>query len=247
MPNEQSDLKGASGGSSYIDLLKYPVLVISVILGIIALDTFDYNIVAFGAGGIELEKKVKNTLEGSAELSMKVDSLEQLILALQEKVDARSTKPAEEPNQEEEIATGTSPTPVVQIAKPKMAQSQLEASDITTKFSKNLAELNHTNVKIGWIWIGDYKDDWSKVAFKSPGETNDYTDPPATLTAGMTIQVTGNMYLREQKPEDDDDYYRSVKSLGIVPKGSLVEVLATPKVVPRDHADQYWMKVKYEN
>ncbi len=210
------------------ELLKYPILIVSVVLAIIILDNLGYSVTSFGSGGIGLEKNA----ETSVELSTKLDSLE-LVVANLSKLVAQGSPGGSE---EAEITLED--------------KFEFQASDLTTKIKQNLRNLKgEDSRKTGWIWIGDYDSTtakWSKIAIKTIGSEEKYSASPELIKRGETYEVMGNMYVREKLPPNTVSYYRSVKSVGIAPKGTEIEVVQQPTGIKRNHATQYWLKIEMD-
>ncbi len=231
------------------ELLKYPILVMSIVLGIVVLDYFEYNIVSLGTGGIEVEKRITNTLEGSQELSRKVDSLELLVAQLfesrqienQEQIDRLvSDGSGLQKSDLNDTITGVS-------VKSHISTYQFQASDLTTKINKDLDEIKHANSKVGWIWIGNYAEKaWSTCMLKRIDGKALPIGSPESIQKNEVFEVTGNMYIRKYLPPNTDSYFRSVNAVGIVPNGSEVEVLEPPQAIDRGFQVQYWMKIQYQ-
>ncbi|MEQ9298694.1 MAG: hypothetical protein RIF33_09035 [Cyclobacteriaceae bacterium] len=221
------------------ELLKYPILVFSVILGVIFLDHFDYDVVSLGTSGIEIEKRITNTLVDAKALSMKVDSLEQIINSLA----ISHTPPAEAFFNKSNKGNAGSFTPSIT---PEPTKTLRIASDLTTKFNKSIEEVSKNRFIVGWVWIGEYNtltNDWSDVAVREAGDAKPFGKQPATLTEGDAIVTMANLYIYDKLPETND---ASRKSIGILAKGTMVEVQQKPISVDSSMLKHYWIKIKYE-
>jgi hypothetical protein len=69
-------------------------------------------------------------------------------------------------------------------------------------------------------------------------------EAPEEITYGCKFQVGGNIYLRKTLPKNNKEYFREVPIIGIVPKGTTIEILEIPHGIDRKFAIQYWTKVK---
>ncbi|OZG72656.1 hypothetical protein BTA51_14090 [Hahella sp. CCB-MM4] len=68
------------------------------------------------------------------------------------------------------------------------------------------------------------------------------------MQPGTEYRVLGNMVGRDGlPPQIPKKYYRARTSLGIVPRGSVVTLLAEPESVDREFALQYWANIEFKN
>lgn len=92
----------------------------------------------------------------------------------------------------------------------------------------------------GYIFIGNFdNNEWDKTMFaekvKSPGD----------IRKGEILTLTSNLYLRAEMPTNSEEYYRNIKSIKILPKGTKVTILGKPVGIKRQHATQWWVHVSY--
>ena len=227
------------------ELLKYPILVLSIILGVVVLDLFDYNIVSLGASGIEVERRIENSLQDSEAMSQKIDSLELLLSELVIKLENQpTTKSTGEQTYGDSI--NDSPLAGSAVKKGKAWTHQLQASDLTTKIHQELDQFKKSEVRTGWIWIGCYYSPaWDPMNLKGIGEKVLYSGAPEGIQKNDVYEVVDNMYMREHLPPNNEQYFRSVEWVGIVPSGTKVEVIEPPRGLERNSSIHYWMKIKY--
>lgn len=96
--------------------------------------------------------------------------------------------------------------------------------------------------KRGFIWIGNYDEEkqrWTTTRLKGIDGLL-----PDDIKPGSIYRVLGNMTLRADLPKNDADYFRSVESLGYVPKAKEVKLLSAPKRFDRQSKIQYWVEVE---
>jgi len=118
------------------------------------------------------------------------------------------------------------------------------ATDKVTQISEMKLTPNDGQSVEGFIWIGNFdkrSNRWSTVLL---GEVDKAT-PPADIQSQVTYTVEGNMILRQSLPKDNRDYFRSVASLGIIPKNSKITLLEKPTAVDREFTIQYWVRVRW--
>lgn len=98
--------------------------------------------------------------------------------------------------------------------------------------------------KTGYMWIGNYDDKWESSRLKKlDGET--ISIAPEDIKPNNQYRVIGNVYLREDKPKEDESYFRGSKALGIILEDVLITVIEKP-IVYQKTKKQYWMKVRVE-
>lgn len=115
----------------------------------------------------------------------------------------------------------------------------LEAKIFIDELSKQLGLIEDNKNQIeGYIFIGDFdNNEWSKTMFAEEVKT------PEDIYKGKILTLTSNLYLRAEMPTNSEDYYRTIKSLKILPKGTRVLVLDKPVGIKREHATQWWVHV----
>jgi hypothetical protein len=93
----------------------------------------------------------------------------------------------------------------------------------------------------GYLWIGSD----SKTYFLDPRDRSTRVYP-ADVKEGSQYVVAWNILLREGFPSESPDlYYRSRKSIGVVPEWTVVRTL-TPTHKYKHHGTQYWVRVRCE-
>ena len=100
--------------------------------------------------------------------------------------------------------------------------------------------------KTGFIWIGNFNQQsqkWDKPMLAWL-DGKPLSQPPQELQINTQFKVLGNMILRDGQPQNDTQYYRSVKSLGVIPQGTIITLLEKPIGIDREFAMQYWVKVE---
>ena len=214
-----------------IELAKYPVLVLSIVLALIilkySLDLEFGMITEVSTDGLKFSKKSnKAALEAITELELKLNDLSVRLSSIENK--------------------DTSDSSVEQIKAETFFASQ-EVSDATATIAKLSPPIQGTKSEtlIGWMWVGNYDNEWIKTPFARIDTGQPLEVGPVRMQAGTEYKVLGNMVIRDGLPPNDEDYYRARKSLGIVPRGSIVRLLDSPKGIDREFAVQYWAKIEY--
>lgn len=92
----------------------------------------------------------------------------------------------------------------------------------------------------GYIFIGNFdNNEWNKTMFA------ENVNSPGDIRKGEILTLTSNLYLRAEMPTNSEEYYRNIKSIKILPKGTKVTVLDKPVGIKRQHATQWWVHVSY--
>lgn len=98
----------------------------------------------------------------------------------------------------------------------------------------------HKKLKQGYIFIGNFdKNNWESKMFHESFST------PYQIKEGDSISLRSNMYVRSQMPINDSEYFKNIKSLGIVNKNTKVRIIEKPEGIKRAHATQWWAKIEF--
>ncbi len=222
----------SDNNSGMVELLKYPVLVFSIVIALVIarylLDLEFGVITEFSTDGIKFsEKSNATTLQAIIELEEKLNNLAVRL---------------------EEVEQNGPPTSMdVSVAKAAAFSASQTVSDATAKMAELRSEIPGGEDKriSGWIWIGNYDQEWSKSSISKLGVGQPVTMAPQKMKVGTEYKVLGNIVIRDGLPPNDKEYYRARKSLGVVPRGSIVTLLKQPEQVDREFAIQYWAEVEY--
>jgi hypothetical protein len=218
--------------ATFIELLKYPVLVFSIVLALVILKfTLGLQIgvlTEVSTDGLKFSaENNRATVEALTELETKVNDLSQRLLAME----GGERSPLHSP-------------PPAKIEASSTTQTVSDATASIAKLRTQLPEAKQ-DALAGWIWIGNYNGSWSKptLAMLNTGQPLDLK--PDQIVVGSEFRVLGNMVIRDGLPPNDDDYYRAQKSLGVVPRDSIVRLVSAPEAIDREFAVQYWAKVSW--
>ncbi|GGC64330.1 hypothetical protein [Undibacterium terreum] len=211
--------------TALIELLKYPVTVFSILIALLIAHQFlglnFGNVTELSASGIKFTQDAKGEITS---LASQLNSATAAIQDLQKRLPA-----------------GDAPTP--------QAKAQIfEASQTVSNQTAQIAKLTNdapgdTQKTHGYMWIGDYKNGWSRIKLSAVDSNEPVSVSPDKLSAGNEFKVLGNMVVRDGLPSNDADYYTAKKSLGIVPVGSKIRFLGQPKGIDREFAVQYWVEI----
>ena len=101
-------------------------------------------------------------------------------------------------------------------------------------------KMKHKNTIDGYIFIGNFdNNEWDKTMFA------ENVNSPGDIRKGEILTLTSNLYLRAEMPTNSEEYYRNIKSIKILPKGTKVTILGKPVGIKRQHATQWWVHVSY--
>jgi hypothetical protein len=211
-----------------IEVLKYPVLVFSLLLALIAaryLLGLEFGVVTeVGTGGVKFAEKSQATYEALTSLESKVN---QALVEL------------------EQLKKTTSQPPSTPEAQARVAEAAQTVSDQTAKVAQiQLPDRGRTDKLRGYIWIGDFDGNWSRVKLASPNTGQAIAAAPAQLQRGTEYTVLGNMVIRDGMPTNDDSYFRGRGSLGVLPAGTRVRLVSPPTGIKRSFATQFWAEVE---
>lgn len=219
--------------SGYVELLKYPVLVLSILLALIAMKFtlgLEFGMLTeFSTSGLKFsEKSNQATLEAITELEARIEDLSARL---------------------ESVEAGDEAAPALSGTEKSKAFSKTQSvSDATANIARLTAAASDDAIPrlTGWMWIGDFNGKWSKTSLVNLGTGQPITITPSEMQAGTEYRVLGNMVVREGLPPNNAEYYRAQKSLGVVPRGSIVRILKQPVGVNREFAVQYWVQIEHE-
>lgn len=222
--NDMSDRR-----SVVIDLVKYPIIIFSILIALIAakyLLGLEFGLITeVGTGGVKFaEKKSQATFEALTSLEGKVN---QALVELEQLKNVNQSV-AESPE-----------------AKAKVFEAAQIVSDQTASVARIQVpdHARRTRLK-GYIWIGDFKEAWSKPKLAQPDTGQPITLPPTQLQPGTEYTVLGNMVVGDGLPSDDQKYYAGRASLGVIPRGTRVRLIGNPAAIAREYAVQYWVEVE---
>ncbi|KAA3619422.1 MAG: hypothetical protein DWQ05_01505 [Calditrichaeota bacterium] len=217
-----------------LQLLQYPMLILSIILGM-ALISFLFQIdfsrlSKVGPEGIEFYE------DREREISGVFSDLETRMNELASKVEFLESRLAE-PEQEKLLQRAIEQFEETQITSTKTAQLARSSSQAKESLLAG---------RSGYIWIGDWGEKnkaWQRLTIVQV-EGEEIRLEPEAILPGMKFRVSGNMVLRDGKPDDSPSYYRSKESIGTIPKGSKILTLESPVRYDRRFTIQCWMKVE---
>jgi len=219
----------AESPSAWVEVLKYPAAVLSIFLALLGAK---YLLgIPFGAVTEITKDGIKFTQEARGELA----SLSAQLNAAQRSID--------------ELKKQVATTPLSHEAKAEIFEASQTVSDQTAQVATVRAAAGDGE-QVGYIWIGDYSRGtatWQRVKLVSPTTNSAVTMAPAAITPGAVYAVSGNMVLRDGLPRNDGDYFQGRRSLGVLPVGTRVKVLAAPVAIDREFAVQYWLQVAVQS
>lgn len=216
-----------------VELLKYPVLVFSIVLALVILKYAMHleigMLTEVSTDGLKFSAESnKATLEAITELESRLGDLTVRVNTL-EKVET----PADGVTRQATKLQAISATQTVSDATATIAR-------LTPKLPGDADEQ-----LVGWMWIGNYRRSWDKPTLAALDTGQPIAMAPQDIVIGSEFRALGNMVVRDGMPENDDDYYRGRKSLGVIPRGGRVRALSRAEGIDREFAVQYWLKVQY--
>lgn len=100
----------------------------------------------------------------------------------------------------------------------------------------------------GFIFVGDRKSDGQLVSASNFRDGNGNRVEFDNIQPGQRYTLVVNLTLRAGQPENDRDYFRGQKSLGVLQKGSTVQVLSpVVDIVRSSSLTQSWVRVRPQN
>ena len=217
---------------SRIELMKYPVLVFSIVIALIILKLslgLEFGMITeLSTDGLKFsEKSNKATLESITELETKLNDSVVRIAALEKEI-----------NKNEKIGQST---------QSKAFSASQIVSDATATIANLRPKIEGKDIAkvIGYIWIGNFENKWGKTTLAKLDTGQPISLSPMQMQIGTEYKVLGNMVVRDGLPPNNAEYYRARKSLGVVPRGSIISILKKPEKVDREFAIQYWVEVEY--
>jgi outer membrane murein-binding lipoprotein Lpp len=216
--------------SNWIELLKYPVLVFSILISLIV---GRYTIgIKFG----EVEEVNTTGVKFRGDTSLALIDINTKVKELTTRVDQYS----------KEVKTSASAKQEID-SKAFVASQTVDNS--TAKAVQASSPIDQTSQLSGYVWIGnfDIQKGWTVVNLAETGSNKEITVKPSEMRLGAKYIILGNMVVRNGLPANDDQYFRGKTSLGVVPIRTTVEILEAPVGINRDFAVQYWAKLRVVN
>jgi hypothetical protein len=215
----------AEESSKAVTLLKYPTTVFSVLIALIvarfALGIDFDRLTSVGPGGVTFSPAAKG------EITELASGLRGALKAIEEL--------------KKQAAPNVTTSPQAQTA---IFEATQTVSDQTAQVAKLTSDQGEGGKPKGFIWIGNYKGGWSRAQLKNPTTGQPITEAPERLRPGTEYELLGNMVVRDGLPSNDADYFRSRKSLGVLPRGTKVRLVTPPTRIDREFAVQYWAEVE---
>lgn len=210
-----------------LDLMKYPVIAITVILSLMAMEgAFDMDfsrIKKIGTDGVEFSEEERAALTA---FEVRLKSIE----------DKLTASPAGSD-------TGAG------IGKKEDAKAVADAQTV----SPQAAVLTNIVVdprdpgdeKIGYIFIGNERDGIkSSMLIGNASDGSPIALALGKLAPGSEYKVLANIVLRRDMPLNSEAYYKASMPLGTIPNGSKIRLESAPEAIEREFAMQYWARVK---
>ena len=217
-------------------MFKYPIMMISIVLGLILIECsldIDFSeitdrITKIGPQGIELDHETrKHTSVAVSELERGLKELTARMEALEKKADT-----------------------VQVLRSPKLVSAEFdEVSDAVSQLSMSQSKSTKTVLvgRKGYIFIGIHNSTdgkWKRAILHHQYSNKPVTSAPNQLPVGGGFLVGTNMVLRDGLPPNDNQYFRSIKNIGVIPRGTLVALLDQPEGIDRGFAVEYWAPVE---
>ena len=74
---------------------------------------------------------------------------------------------------------------------------------------------------------------------------NENIKNPVLINKNDILTLSNNMYLRSDMPKNTDDYYKNIKAITILNKGTKITIIDKAIGIKRKHATQWWIHVSY--
>jgi hypothetical protein len=213
-----------------VELLKYPVLVLSILVALVALKFilgFEFGFVTeVSTQGIKFAEQSQATLEALAQLEVRVSESEVRIGAVEENLQA--------------------PAAEVKRVESKVDMAAQRVSDATAKIAHLRTATPHIKEAPlrGYIWIGNYDTAWDSPRLARLDNGQPIEMPPKQIQPETRYRVLDNLIVRDGLPPNDAEYYRARENLGVIPRGGIVSITKEPKGIDREFAVQYWAEVE---
>ncbi len=136
------------------------------------------------------------------------------------------------------------------LRSPKLVSAEFdEVSDAVSQLSMSQSKSTKTVLvgRKGYIFIGIHNSTdgkWKRAILHHQYSNKPVTSAPNQLPVGGGFLVGTNMVLRDGLPPNDNQYFRSIKNIGVIPRGTLVVLLDQPVGIDRGFAVEYWAPVE---
>lgn len=205
-----------------VQLWKYPITVLTILFALIMAKWFGLNIKGISPQGIEFAQQ---------ETGVKLADIESKL--------------------NETLAELAGLRKHIQLNKGEVDQIELKAFEAAQTVSDQTAKLGKFSPlsaetgsqRRGFIWIGDYKDKWDRPMLAALDTGQPITLTPEKILRGTEYRVLSNIVVRDGLPQNDSEYFRARKSLGVIPEGTKIRIVSTPKSIDRGFAVQYWAEI----
>lgn len=229
-----------------LDLLKYPVLVLSILLAFILAEHFlgiDFSRLAkVGSTGLEFYEEVQEqNLSVSSEMENEIDALATKLEVITERLNTLSA-----------ATDNDNPSDTINFEK-ALVENFLKTQSVSDQIAKfGTRKVNGKRISKaleGYIFIGNFEkatNAWSNTVLLSLEQKKINISPDDLRINEEIYKVGDNMVLREQLPLNNRAYDKASKSLGVIPKHAIIKIIDKPVGIDREFAVQWWAKVQVE-
>jgi hypothetical protein len=230
-----------NSGSSIYELLKPFATMLAIILGVLAVQwIFHLQLNSLDLSFSGNTASLKKIDEKSIDAGNAIVDVNGKIAGLQAQIDSLTQR-----------VTGQGPPPQAE-ASGAPALSASTGSD-GTRTSDSLAALFKPVIgtqsplagKDGYIFIGNRHGDLPSLEHATLGAVGGSPVPLDQLQPDDVYQTLANLVMRAGQPQNDAAYFNGQRSLGILPRGTQVTMLAAPQPIKRsDSLIQVWAHVR---
>lgn len=218
----------------WIELLKYPILVFSILLAVViahwALDLEFGAVAELGTEGIKFTQHSEATLQVLTALEAQVNEMAVRLEAVENRAE-RSGDAAEQVRNEGRVAQESSDA----------AQT---VSDATAQIARIQRSLQPEKRLRGYVWVGDFDGSWTRTSIGLPDSRQAVEISPDRMQPGTQFVLLENMVVRNGLPTNDAVYFRGRQPAGVLPRGSLIRIIQAPVGIDREFAVQYWAEIE---
>jgi hypothetical protein len=212
------------------DLLKYPIIIFSILLALIVLKFvlgLELGAVTeLSTEGVKFAEQSRSTVTALAELEARLEELAQRTEVLEESAQTGSS-------------TRSSPLPEAYAASETVSDATAEVSRIADEMLQHKAKQLR-----GYILIGSYDGQWHEQQLARLDTGQPVDAPPKQILSGTEYRVRSNMVVRSGVPVGEATLTRDRRDIGVAARGSRVRVLQSPVRVDRGGDVQYWAEIE---
>ena len=216
--------------SQYPQLLKYPILVVSIILGLLAakflLGIRFERLTEIGPHGIKFAEQAQATAGAISDLEGRLNEALLEIEFLKERIGQPVEQTAEQQSQ-------------LFVAKQRISDQTIKILEpFLEKEGKDLPRLE------GFIWLGHINGNWEKPVLADLESGKPVRIAPEEIHPGTEYRIAYSVKIRKGPPEINIQQREDEITIGVIPRGTRIRIIEEPVPFESGRTVQLWARIE---